>query len=79
MKRTIKIYLNALRRAIVNRLLGKTIVLEIDNSADETRVQLVDMHRRINYGFWYAKVISKYKTTGQRKCKLCINLINGKD
>lgn len=79
MRRTIRIYFNALRRAIINRLLGKTIVLEIDNLTGETRVQLIDMHRHINYGFWYAKVISKYKTAGQRECRLCVDLINGKD
>lgn len=54
----VKCYVNALRRAIVRRLLGNSLVLEQRLTKQGVQLQLIDTQRRINYGYWDAKRIS---------------------
>ncbi len=54
----VKCYVNALRRAIVRRLLGNSLVLEQRTTEAGTQLQLIDTRRRLNYGYWEAKRIS---------------------
>ena len=46
-----KIYRNALRRRIVKRLLGRRLIVQKKNTPSGPEWQLVDMKRRIPYGW----------------------------
>lgn len=45
-------YINALRRWLVKKLLGDGLALETKETPSGHEVQLVDLKRRIPYGFW---------------------------
>jgi len=55
-------YLNALRRWIVNILLGKSLILEKIETNRGYKLQLIDMNRRLNYGYWQTEVINERDT-----------------
>lgn len=55
----VKCRLNAVRRWIVCRLLGDDLVLEQQITETGTQFQLVDMRRRIPFGYWNAERISQ--------------------
>lgn len=61
MKRFFEMYLNALRRYIINLLLGEDLVLQKIKTDKGYKLQLIDMNRRIPYGYWQTEIIdSKY-------------------
>jgi len=62
MKRFFEMYLNALRRWIVHALLGKNLILEKIETDTGYKLQLIDMNRRIPYGYWQTEVINKRDT-----------------
>jgi len=62
MKRFFEIYLNALRRGIVNMLLGKSLILEKIKTDTGYKLQLIDMNRRIPYGYWQTEIIDERDT-----------------
>lgn len=45
-------YINALRLWLVKKLLGDGLALEVKETPSGHEVQLVDLKRRIPYGFW---------------------------
>ncbi len=55
-------YLNALRRWVVNILLGRSLILEKIKTDKCYKIQLIDINRRIPYGYWQTEVINKRDT-----------------
>lgn len=58
LKRLIKIYCNSARRMVVNSLLGKNLILEKIKTPTNYKLQLIDLKRRLNYGYWRANKIN---------------------
>ena len=52
MKRFFKMYLNSVRRFVVNHLLGKSLTVQKINTPSSYKYRLIDMKRRIPYADW---------------------------
>lgn len=51
-------YINVLRRKLVNLLLGNELILQRINTPSGYAVELVDVKWRLNFGRWYIKQVN---------------------
>lgn len=52
LKRWIQMYMNEFRRYLVNKLLGRELILMRIKAPSGNKVRFIDEKRRLNYGEW---------------------------